>query len=114
MKNHSQSASLTIRLHRRGRRAVVPGKPRSLPITEWPKADRDGWDRACQPGRRPGGLVAEAVRAGRPSAYSAKCDSTGAGVSHESRNRIRQRKLIHRQLRRIEISKGWRRIVLRV
>jgi len=52
MKNHSQSASLTIRLHRRGRRAVVPGKPRSLPITEWPKADRDGWDRACQPGRR--------------------------------------------------------------
>jgi hypothetical protein len=43
------------------------------------------------------------------SAYSAKCNSAGAGVSHESRNRIRQRKLIHRQLRRIEISKGGRR-----
>ena len=35
-------------------------------------------------------------------------------MSHESRNRIRQRKVIRRQPRRIEISKGWRRVVLRV
>jgi hypothetical protein len=52
METHSQSASLTIRRHHRGRRAVVPGRPRSLPITEWPKADRDGWEQARQPGRR--------------------------------------------------------------
>jgi site-specific recombinase XerD len=26
--------------------------PRSLPVTEWPAADRDAWERACRPGQR--------------------------------------------------------------
>jgi integrase len=47
-----QPAQLNAKHHRRGQRGVTPGKPRSLPIAEWPKTDRDGWDRACQPGRR--------------------------------------------------------------
>src|SRR4051794_6213858 len=34
------------------RRTVVAGKPRSVPITEWPNADRKAWLQACQPGQR--------------------------------------------------------------
>src|SRR5271169_3788611 len=45
-----QPASLVIR--RRGRRGVPFGKPRSLPIVEWPNSDRLGWQEACRPGRR--------------------------------------------------------------
>lgn len=35
----------------------MSGYPRSLPIQEWPKADREAWERACRPGSRfvPGG-----------------------------------------------------------
>jgi integrase len=36
----------------RGRRGVPAGKPRSLPIAEWPAADREGWEEACRPGER--------------------------------------------------------------
>ena len=37
---------------RRGRRGAASGKPRSLPIVEWPAADRLGWAEACRPGQR--------------------------------------------------------------
>jgi hypothetical protein len=37
---------------RRGRRGATLGKPRSLPIAEWPQADRLGWAQACQPTQR--------------------------------------------------------------
>ena len=37
---------------RRGRRAVTSGKPRSLPIAEWPASDRLGWAEACRPAQR--------------------------------------------------------------
>jgi integrase len=37
---------------RRGRRSVPAGQPRSLPIAEWPAADRLGWQQACQPAQR--------------------------------------------------------------
>ena len=36
---------------RAGGRASL-GKPRSLPIAEWPQADRLGWEQACKPGQR--------------------------------------------------------------
>src|SRR5260370_25512474 len=34
------------------RRVVAPGKPRSLPVTEWPESDRLGWRHACEPNVR--------------------------------------------------------------
>jgi integrase len=37
---------------RRGPRPAVLGKPRSLPIVDWPESDRLGWERAFRPGRR--------------------------------------------------------------
>jgi hypothetical protein len=37
---------------RRGRRGVTLGKPRSLPIPDWPKSDRLGWEQASQPAQR--------------------------------------------------------------
>jgi hypothetical protein len=37
---------------RRGQRGLASGKPRSLPIAEWPAPDRIGWAAACQPGER--------------------------------------------------------------
>jgi integrase len=37
---------------RRNRRGATQGKPRSLPIAEWPQADRLGWEQACKPGQR--------------------------------------------------------------
>src|SRR5262249_32109961 len=46
------------------------------------------------------------------AAYSAECDSACAGMSHESRDRIRQRKFIRGQLRWITISKSRCRIIL--
>src|SRR5262245_20148023 len=36
----------------RARRSVTPGKPRSLPIAEWPAPDRLGWEQACRPAER--------------------------------------------------------------
>lgn len=37
---------------RRGRRGPTSGKPRSLPIAEWPASDRLGWAEACRPAQR--------------------------------------------------------------
>jgi integrase len=34
------------------RRGTLPGKPRSLPIDEWPLSDRLGWGEACRPAQR--------------------------------------------------------------
>jgi integrase len=34
------------------RRALISGKPRSLSISEWPEADRDGWAKALRPAQR--------------------------------------------------------------
>jgi hypothetical protein len=34
------------------RRGATAGKPRSLPIAEWPASDRLGWTEACRPGQR--------------------------------------------------------------
>lgn len=36
----------------RGQRGPASGKPRSLPIAEWPAADRQGWVTACRPAER--------------------------------------------------------------
>ncbi len=47
-----QQAPLVTNGRRRGRRGAVSGKPRSLPIAEWPAADRLGWAEACQPAQR--------------------------------------------------------------
>ena len=40
------------------------GKPRSLPIAEWPQADRLGWEQACKPGQRlqRGGVASHLAR----------------------------------------------------
>ena len=37
---------------RRGRRGATLGRPRSLPMVEWPQADRLGWEQACKPAHR--------------------------------------------------------------
>ena len=37
---------------RRGPRPITLGNPRSLPIAEWPKSDRLGWEDACRPAQR--------------------------------------------------------------
>jgi hypothetical protein len=36
----------------RGRPSGTPGKPRSLPRTDWPASDNLGWAAACQPSQR--------------------------------------------------------------
>ena len=46
-----QPAPLVNGSGRRGPRATS-GKPRSLPIAEWPKSDCLGWEDACRPARR--------------------------------------------------------------
>jgi integrase len=59
MKNGTQPASLATGGRRRSRRPVMSGKPRSLPIAEWPKSERIGWEEACRQGHRlqPGGTA---------------------------------------------------------
>ncbi len=47
-----QPGPLVTGSHRRGRRGARLGKPRSLPIAEWPQADRLGWEQACRPAQR--------------------------------------------------------------
>jgi integrase len=47
-----QSPPLVAGSRRRGPRPITLGKPRSLPIAEWPKSDRLGWKEACRPGQR--------------------------------------------------------------
>jgi hypothetical protein len=58
MQSNPQAPSVTLDRSFR-RRAVVIGKPRSLPIQEWSKLDRLRWTAACQPGQRlrPGGAA---------------------------------------------------------
>jgi integrase len=46
-----QAALITGSLHP-GRRGATSGKPRSLPIVEWPASDRLGWAQACRPAQR--------------------------------------------------------------
>jgi integrase len=47
-----QPAPLVPGGRRRGPRSPTPGQPRSLPIAEWPKSDRLGWEDACRPAQR--------------------------------------------------------------
>jgi integrase len=47
-----QQAALAANSRRRGQRGPASGKPRSLPIAEWPARDRLGWLTACRPAER--------------------------------------------------------------
>jgi integrase len=57
MDTEHQRAALPIEVGLPNGRRVTAGKPRSLPIAEWPASDRLGWAQACRPGQRltPGG-----------------------------------------------------------
>src|ERR1700726_2644567 len=52
MDTRLQPTSLVNGRSRRGQRNATLGKPRSLPIAEWPQADRLGWEQACRPAQR--------------------------------------------------------------
>ena len=52
MDSRPQQAPPVTNSRRRGRRSVTSGKPRSLPIAEWPASDRLGWAQACRPAQR--------------------------------------------------------------
>jgi integrase len=52
MDTQSQPTPLVAGSRRGGRRATTLGKPHSLPIAEWPEADRLGWKQACVPAQR--------------------------------------------------------------
>ena len=52
MDTQLQRAALLTDSRRRGRRGAASGKPRSLPIAEWPASDRLGWAEACRPAQR--------------------------------------------------------------
>jgi len=61
---------------KRARKRSSHAGPRSLPIREWPKADRTAWEEACRPGHRfkPGGAasyLAEVSRQDFASRYGA-------------------------------------------
>jgi integrase len=45
----------------------APDQPRSLPVQEWPEADRRAWEDACRPGSRlkPGGAASYLAQASR-------------------------------------------------
>jgi integrase len=44
-------------------------RPRSLPVSEWPDADRHAWEEACRPGSRlkPGGVASHLAQVSRDS-----------------------------------------------
>jgi integrase len=52
MDSWPQQAPPVTNSRSRARRSVTPGKPRSLPIAEWPASDRLGWEQACRPAER--------------------------------------------------------------
>jgi hypothetical protein len=52
MDSRPQQAPPVTNSRRRGRRSVTSGKPRSLPIAEWPASVRLGWAQARRPGLR--------------------------------------------------------------
>jgi integrase len=52
MDTRLHQATLTTGGRSLGRRRLAAGKPRSLPIAEWPASDRRGWAEACRPGQR--------------------------------------------------------------
>jgi integrase len=52
MVTQPQPASLISSGRSRGRDRIPPGKPRSLPVAEWPASDRLGWEQACRPAHR--------------------------------------------------------------
>jgi hypothetical protein len=52
MDTRLQPTSLVNGRSRRGRRGATLGKPRSLPMAEWPQADHLGWEQACRPAQR--------------------------------------------------------------
>jgi hypothetical protein len=43
---------MNTRLNQSALVTATSGKPRSLPIAEWPAADRFGWVKACRPAQR--------------------------------------------------------------
>jgi integrase len=47
-----QQAPPVTNSRRRGRRGATSGKPRSLPIAEWPASDCIAWTQACRPAQR--------------------------------------------------------------
>jgi integrase len=52
MHTRLQQAPPVANSHRRGRLGSTSGKPRSLPIAEWPASDCLGWIEACRPAQR--------------------------------------------------------------
>jgi integrase len=52
MDSRPQQAPPNTNSRRRGPRSIASGKPRSLPIAEWPASDRLGWAQACRPAQR--------------------------------------------------------------
>lgn len=52
MNNPLEQTTPITNSRRRGQRGPASGKPRSLPIAEWPAGDRLGWVAACQPAER--------------------------------------------------------------
>jgi len=52
MDTRLQQAPPVTNSRRRGRLGATSGKPRSLPIAEWPASDCLGWTEACQPALR--------------------------------------------------------------
>jgi hypothetical protein len=63
-----EQEALVTNSRRRGPRGATSGKSRSLPIAEWPVADRLGWVAACRPAERlRRGRAAQTRRSGQPS-----------------------------------------------
>ena len=56
--------------------------PRSLPVSEWPDADRSAWEAACRPGSRPkpGGVASRLAPASRDDFATA----TTVKAAHQS------------------------------
>lgn len=52
MEEGTQHISIAPANRRRSGRRLTPGNPRSLPIAEWPPADRLCWAEACRPAHR--------------------------------------------------------------
>jgi integrase len=59
MDTQHQQSTRTINVGLPRGRRITAGKPRSLPIAEWPASDRLWWVQACRPGQRltPGGAA---------------------------------------------------------
>jgi hypothetical protein len=82
---------MTNKNHKAYAAGQLSSSPRSLPVSEWPAADRQAWDEACRPGFR--------LRRGGAASRYAEATAARVWVRVPSRPRGPLRSRLHNQCR---------------